>query len=1003
MDNIISPRQGLFLGRHQEFQSFMDNFNKYALFGIIGIAGIGKTTLMEKISRITAEKKYKTAWIFCSERLKFDRFLYQINNWLKKFENNTFEPLLKSDHAVADDKINKVIEILSKEKIILCIDDFHLVNDKAINSFLLKAAEKLENTKILFTSRKSICLDPDNPVDYWHVNLQGFSKDTGAEFLKHLLLTGGEEKVNMSLALKASELTEGHILSLRTLATLVIRGISLETALKEWNTTKGKIGGHLLSVFKKNLTLSELKTLQALSVFNRPPEKKDLNWVLSSLDIKENFDSILKSLTDLFIVKITEFNKLFLHHILRDYILDHTPDTIKKKIALLCAENFKLKSSLEDSLEAVYHLITAGEFLKAAELLGKIQEPMFDQGTRSELSTLINILSKNLETLPVNLKIMEAKILIPLGKVAQAKNILNELIEEAETTEEKLEIHKQLGTCQVTMGDNEEAMKDFIKCLDLAEKLNNKSEINMAHWMTGCILSNQRKPIEALSKFKMCLMDCTEESLKAKVLSSMGVTLTSLDRYDQAYEALQEAALLFESQKNLPMLTFTRCNISHLLIKKGEIPDAMKFSEESLETALTLGDSRLIHYALKNLGSIYECLGDLGKASLYFEKSMLLAEKFGNPHLIAAMHINTGRCYMEKGDYKEALDNFEKALELYEHIGDSQMTGAALVKKAALLSNTGEYDEALHILLKAEEMQKRSDDKFEMANLLITRGNILKDRGNYAQAKEAFNQALKIYNQIESITGLARVYHQTASLSFMEEDYESARKRYIFALRLAKKAGLNQLQETIISGLAEIYIRKGQHNKAYNHIKSAMYLSEKTKSKKSKSYLYSQIGKFLSIRGENEKAIEFLENARILKIETGDQRGLARVCSILGDLYYKTGQFESALKEYTEGLKISEEKRYLTMRINLKINIGKTHAALNNSQDAIHHLRSSLTLMSEIKEDHFLSSLAHGFLNKLFSKRNMNEKAKFHLKRFENNRKKLSPEKQTIVDALISD
>jgi tetratricopeptide (TPR) repeat protein len=792
----------------------------------------------------------------------------------------------------------------------------------------------------------------------------------------------------------------------------VIRGISLEDALKDWKKTKGKIGGHLLSVFKKNLSPAELKTLQALSLFNRPPEEKDLKWVLSSMDIKEKFNIILQSLTSLFIVRQLESKRLFLHHILRDYILDHTPDTIKKKIAVLCAENFKLKNTMEDSLEAVYHLITANEYDQAAKLLGTIQEPMFDQGTRSELSMLINLLSEKLEVLPPSLKIMEAKILIPLGKVAEAKNILNELISEAETNRERLEIHKQLGTCQVTMGDNEGAMEDFQLCLSLAEKIEDFYEVNMAHWMIGCILSNQRKPIEALSKFKICLTDTqdvfdsnkcsTDDILRAKVLSSMGVTLTSLDRYDQAYEALQESALLFESQKNLPMLTFTRCNISHLLIKKGEIPDAMKFSEESLETALTLGDSRLIHYALKNLGSIYESLGNLAKASLYFEKSMQLAEKFGNPHLIAAMHINTGRCYMEKGEYRDALNNFNKALELYEHIGDQQMISATLTKKAHVLSCTGEYDEALHLLSQALDTQAGTNDKFELANLLITKGNIFKDRGNYSQAKEVFNQALAIYNQIESISGLARIYHQTGSLSFMEEDYETARKRYIFALRLAKKAGLNQLQETIISGLAEVYIRTGQHSKAYNHMKTAMHLSEKTKSKKSKSYLYGQIGKFLSIKGEDEKAIEFLENAKILKNEIGDLRGLARVCSILGDLYFKTARYELALGEYTAGLKITEQQRYLTMRINLKINIGKTHAALNNHQDAIHHLRSSLTLMKDIKEDHFLTSLAHGYLNKLFDKRNMKEKARFHNKRYENHKKKLSNEKQSIIEALVN-
>lgn len=1006
MNQILSPSHGFFLGREEEIESFRRSVDKYGIFGIIGIAGIGKTTLMERLARVLARNSYRIAWIFCSDRLHIDNFLFQANKWLVKFGCLSFDHVMKNENMRPHDRVSALFSILSHFPVVFCVDDFHTVNDRALLDLFARAAKELTVSKIIFSSRRKIHLEMDEPIDYWTVTLSGFDENEGLAFLNNLLGTKGEKISDDASVREIVRLTGGHLISLRIVATLLLKNHDLDIMRREWATHESAIADHLVETLRKSLKPEEITALQALSVFQRPPERADLFQVLSALSIERNFKDVMKGLLDTFVAREDEFGRIFLHHIIKDHFLHSMDPAAIRAIALLCAERFREKGreggSIEDSLEAVYHLVKAEKFDDAAKLLSEIQDILYNSGTKAELASLITLLSMHIDPLPFPLRLMESKLLIPMGKVDQALMILGSLASDAVTKSDSIELSKNIGTCHVTMGDNEKAMAAFRRCLELAMDLDDEKEIILSHWMIGCIHSNQRNHLLALKTFNKCLERCSDEFLRAKILTSMGVTYTSLDRYDKAYESLEEAALIFERLDQLALLTFTRCNIAHLLVKKGEIPDARRFAEESLDLALSLGDSRLIHFSLKNLGGVHECSGEYSEAVTYYDKSLRIAEKFGNPHLIASVHLSMGNCLTESGDYTKAIEAFERAADVNELIDDQHFKAAYLSKKARVLALTGEYEDALVLIEEALEIEGPLHDKCELANLLTLKGNIFKDRGSLSQARELFVKSLGIYNQIESVSGLARVYHQMANLNFLEEDYEGARARYLYALRLTKKAGLTLLLQEILSGLAEVWLRVGFKNRARVLMETALRLSDAADSRKSRSYICAQLGKFHSIDGDLPRAEELLLEARNLKIQSGDLRGRVRVSVLLGDLFFKSGRFKEALAVYQEGLKLADEKRYATDRGILKINVGKALAALNHHQEAIVQLRNALNHLESTK-DGFLTCQAHGFLYRLFEKRNMLDKTIFHQKRYANLKKKLSAEKQEILEKLVEE
>ncbi|PKK91128.1 MAG: hypothetical protein CVV64_05000 [Candidatus Wallbacteria bacterium HGW-Wallbacteria-1] len=1002
MADLIAPVHGIFIGRCDELDSFEANFSKFALFSIIGIPGIGKTTLMDRIGRSLVTKGFELAWIFCSERLHLDTFLIQMNKWLIKFGDNSFTNVLNSEGMSIVEKGEKLISILSTRKTALCIDDFHLVRDSEVLNFMSLAARDLTSSKILFTSRRKIHF-PMEP-DFWEITLHGFNGGDGAAFFRGLLASGGGySDLSEEDALRIVELTEGHILSLRLIATLLLKGNELEHMFNEWGSLRPQLGENLVELLKRSMTETELRVLEILSTFHRPPLPDDLYAAMLSMNLGDDSQEILRSLEDMFVISYRD-RRIFLHQAIRDYLhLGMKPGDIAE-ISLVCARNFmkqaKNSEGPEITLEAIYQFMKAQAFDEAVTALVTIREDLFNTGNKGELTSLINALASRISPLPVPLRLMEARLLIPLGKAVEATRILQELSSEASSPAEKLEVCKYLGTSHVTMGDNIAAMRCFRQCLELATTLRDSHEITLAHWMIGCIHSNQRNLLLALTTFQKCLEQCNDPFLKAKILSSMGVTFTALDRYDKAFDALYEALITFDRLNQKALMTFTKCNIGHLLVKKGELEDARKFSEEGLDMALGLGDSRLVHFALKNLGSAYEGMGDYSMAWVYYEKAMTIADKFGNPHLIASVGVSMANCSMEQGEYSLALQLLDKSWEIYRKIDDQPMMAAILSKKARIMSRMGEYQEAMTLIDSAYETQQSTNDKSELANLFTLKGNILKDRGNLKQARELFEKGLTIYNQIESITGLARIYHQLGALSFVEEDYDAAMKNYCHALRLAKKSDLKTLVQEIVGGITEIHIRTGKFEKARVLMEVSQRECRRIGSKKTSSFLFAQMGKLHSITGDYDSAFNFLGRARTLKEETGDIRGIVRLSILMGDLLYTTGKREEAMAEYQKGLHLAEEKRFNADKAMLKINIGKTLASLNRYQEAILHLKNAL-LTIENTNDVFLIGQTHGILYKLFEKRKMKEKENFHSRKYQSFKRKLSQEKQNILEKLV--
>lgn len=117
---------------------------------------------------------------------------------------------------------------------------------------------------------------------------------------------------------------------------------------------------------------------------------------------------------------------------------------------------------------------------------------------------------------------------------------------------------------------------------------------------------------------------------RAKVLSNKGFMLASMQGFEDAEEAFQQALEIFRDE-NSPV-----------------------------NMAIQIG----------NIGSINRDMGNYSKALGYYEEALAILTKHDYKPAIADQHSNIAYACSQNGDGQKALAHFEQAREVYVQLGD---------------------------------------------------------------------------------------------------------------------------------------------------------------------------------------------------------------------------------------------------------------------------------------------------------------------------------------------
>ena len=340
-----------------------------------------------------------------------------------------------------------------------------------------------------------------------------------------------------------------------------------------------------------------------------------------------------------------------------------------------------------------------------------------------------------MSSLGLNNKFLKGKFLTNKGKIIEAINLYNDILN-------KYPENVRAKTLLNELKKN---------------KINKNLIINLTKKLDDCFNNSQ---------WKMALNYCIEilniDESNSKVWNMCGAIYSHLNQHEKALICLKKYVdLVPESSTgyyNLSLI-YIKCNLYDKALESIDI--AIKNNSNSSKFFYTKG------FILEKIGSIksvdlYEKalsinplnvdaliqLGNINQSNLNFEKAIFIYDKvisIDKSNYIA--FNNKANALLELGKKNEAIINYEKALTLEPNYSDA-------INNLALLKKQNNTNETIQLFKKAIEINPNNSDAFNnLANIEFKKGNIIEAIKNYKsslllQSNNQINIFLNFYQII---------------------------------------------------------------------------------------------------------------------------------------------------------------------------------------------------------------------------------------------------------------
>ncbi|MCS7363963.1 MAG: tetratricopeptide repeat protein [archaeon GB-1867-035] len=693
-----------FIGRINELELLGSEKN---FFIVEGMAGIGKTSLASKF----VERVKESCYVFWHSLKEVDSFNFLVNKlavFLSRLQYFDLLNYLKSGGLDDSVKMTLLLSGIDREDCVLVFDDYHRCRDERIDVLLGYLQRNLRRAKILVLSRvRPRFFSPLDP-NVVEVKLSGLSVEETLE-----LLSSRGILVGLDVAVKIQRKLSGHPLALNMFCEAV-RGRRVVDVL-EGLPDEGFLE-YFWSEIYQHLNNREKALLKFMSIFRYPFPVR----ALMNVSGVRNIRGILYSLERKMLVGRIN-GRYFLHEVIRNlcYQLVDNPREMHRRVA----EYYLSENSSEALLEAVYHIIKAGNFQRAAEVLREDLEcRRYDFIERGFLAQYLE-LSERIPEKEVDelswcwILYGKGRVYMAQGELERAIKVFSRSLILAEKLSNKIlisKIIKSLGKAYLLKGNMDLAEKYFMKSLSLLEEIEDWSELGRT-FLEGASIYLYKGKLDLMKIFldkglNLChkagdersvamgyyyyaglyemrgnwdkATECCEKSLRifenignilwiATLHSELAFIKSSLHRFDEALKHFGISIELFEKAHLYTKLVEAYSDRALLYVKQGRLKLAEEDCERALKLRQYLRDFYYYGVTYRVLGMIATVKGDWIRAEEYFEKSVKLLSPVHQFHL-AKTYLEMASMYQWKGELKNEIEYLNKALEIFRNLASKE-------------------------------------------------------------------------------------------------------------------------------------------------------------------------------------------------------------------------------------------------------------------------------------------------------------------------------------------
>jgi tetratricopeptide (TPR) repeat protein len=217
--------------------------------------------------------------------------------------------------------------------------------------------------------------------------------------------------------------------------------------------------------------------------------------------------------------------------------------------------------------------------------------------------------------------------------------------------------------------------------------------------------------------------------------------------------------------------------------------ERIRWSEVALAAARRLKDRVREGYALGNLGTAYEALGEPRQAIELYDQRLKIAREMRDRRGENNALGNLGNAHLFLGETRQAIEFYERHLEIARETGDRRGEAADLTNLGIAHVRLGETQRAVELSKQAVVIHRGIGDRLGEAYALNTLGNAYFNLEENSQAIEFYEQYLEITREIGDRRGEGVALSNLGNVHMITGETERAIEFYEQALTIGREIG----------------------------------------------------------------------------------------------------------------------------------------------------------------------------------------------------------------------
>ncbi len=317
-----------------------------------------------------------------------------------------------------------------------------------------------------------------------------------------------------------------------------------------------------------------------------------------------------------------------------------------------------------------------------------------------------------------------------------------------------------------------------------------------------------------------------------------------------AHMQLKEALILSDSKK----IANAYLNISNVYNFFEDRNIVLDYAYEALEIYTNLDDEISIAYCYLHIASYYHNHSNFLDAHSFINKAIKIFEKFNDKKGLMYCYAGLSDSDYGLANYSEVLKNSLKSLYIAKNLKMQEV----IVKNYSLIGELnltlGNFEKAKEYLIKAHNMSVEFNFIWEKAISLYKLGNYYLTNQDLSTARVFIEKSSIIFRRLKYPLGEAKNNIYWANILVRDKKINEAIILLEYSKKIIRSYNHAWLDSEISQQLGELYLIKGEFDKAFVHILNALDLAKKIEAKDLVLNNYRSLAKYYENVGDHYNA-----------------------------------------------------------------------------------------------------------------------------------------------------